>query len=110
MFQEQLHGSFRIPLLDLATPTLRMLDVDQKKRLLHVVGKLINADWWSVKRNLCCKRYQIDVSIHIAAAVAVRYGSLDELRQEVALLVSMIAHTIRRQRFGRLRTGTNRAA
>ncbi len=94
MFQEQLHGSFRIPLLDLATPTLRMLDVDQKKRLLQIVGKLINADQVVSETEFVLQTI-LDrrLNPYSGRAVAVRYGSLGELRQEVALLVSMIAHT-----------------
>lgn len=94
MFQEQLHASFRIPLLDLATPTLRMLDVDQKKRLLQIVGKLINADQVVSETEFVLQTI-LDrrLNPYSGRAVAVRYDSLGELQQEVALLVSMIAHT-----------------
>ena len=94
MFQEQLHGSFRIPLLDLATPTLRMLDVDQKKRLLQIVGKLINADQVVSETEFVLQTI-LDrrLNQYSGRAVAVRFDSLGELRQEVTLLVSMIAHT-----------------
>ena len=111
MFQEQLHASFRIPLLDLATPTLRMLDVDQKKRLLQIVGKLINADQVVSETEFVLQTI-LDrrLNPYSGRAVAVRYDSLGEVAAgSGALSVDDRAYT-RRQGFVCIRTGTTRVA
>ncbi|WMW81102.1 M48 family metallopeptidase [Undibacterium cyanobacteriorum] len=94
MFEEQLQVHMRVPLLDLATPALRMLDVDQKKHLLRIVGKLINADQVVSETEFVLQTIlERRLNEFSGRAVSVKYQSLDELQGEVALLLSMMAHT-----------------
>ncbi len=91
---EKLSRATRLPILDLATPALRSLDVDQKKQLMAVVSRLIIADQTVTQAEFVLQTIlERRLSEHSGRAVPVRYHKLAELHSQSALLLSLVAHT-----------------
>jgi Zn-dependent protease with chaperone function len=92
---ETLPRSLRLPLLDLSMPALKLLTVEQRHHLLGVVSRLIAAD-----QKLSQSEFVLQVvlqrrlSKHAGRAVPIRYVYLSLLKNEVALLLSLMTHTI----------------
>lgn len=83
----------RLPLLDLAMPALRQLAQAERDKLLAVVAHLIAAD-----RRVTLAEFVLEtvlsrrLAAHAGRAVPVRFASLAPLRQECALMLSLVAH------------------
>lgn len=91
---ESLSRATRLPILDLAAPALRALDVDQKKQMMAVVSRLIIADQKVTQAEFVLQTIlERRLSENSWRAVPVRYHQLSELRSQAALLLSLVAHT-----------------
>ncbi|MBM9536475.1 M48 family metallopeptidase [Desulfobulbus alkaliphilus] len=85
----------RLPLLELALPTLRNLSLEQYQRFRRVVEALIEADQqvslreWIVRRLVV---HQLDLDFSLRKPPRPRYREPASIREELALLLSLIAH------------------
>lgn len=90
---EKLPKSARLPLLDLAMPALKRLSESEREKLLAIAGKLIAADnrftlAEFVLQTVLARR----LSMHAGRATPVRYGELSALKDDCAVLLSLVAH------------------
>lgn len=82
-----------LPLLDLAMPALRQLAQAERDELLVVAGHLIAAD-----QRVTLAEFVLEtvlsrrLATHAGRAVPVRFASLAPLKQECALMLSLVAH------------------
>ena len=89
----RLPSGARLPLLDLAMPALRQLAQAERDAFLRVVGHLIAAD-----RRVTLAEFVLEtvlsrrLAAHAGRAVPVRFTSLLPLKQDTALLLSLVAH------------------
>ncbi len=91
---ESLSRATRLPILDLATPALRSLDVDQKKQMMAVVSRLIIADQTVTQAEFVLQTIlERRLSETSGRVVPLRYGKLAELPSQTALILSLMAHT-----------------
>jgi hypothetical protein len=89
-----LGSGMRMPLLDLAMPSLKALSKEQTQHFLGVVSRLIVADQKVSQAEFILQTVlQRRLSAHSGRAVAVRYQSLLELKNEVMLLLAVMAKT-----------------
>ena len=89
----ELPGNARLPLLDLSMPALRLLSVADRTSLLENVDRLIAADrritlYEFVLQTVLTRR----LDVRAKRAAAIRYASLNELKMECAILLSLAAH------------------
>lgn len=83
----------RLPLLDLAMPALRQLAQTERDELLVVAGHLIGAD-----QRVTLAEFVLEtvlsrrLAAHAGRAVPVRFASLAPLKQDCALMLSLVAH------------------
>ncbi|MDP1635272.1 MAG: M48 family metallopeptidase [Gallionellaceae bacterium] len=102
LLAEQLHGHLpnlpaaaRLPLADLALPSLRTLSKAQYDRFRAVVKALIAADnkvnlnEWTLTHFLM---RQLDQHFGLQAPTKARFGMLGDVNREAALLISLVAH------------------
>jgi len=89
----QLPKSARLPLLDLAMPALKQLADADRVALLAVADKLIAAD-----RRLSLAEFVLQTVLtrrlapHAGRATPVRYAHVMPLRDDCAMLLSLVAH------------------
>jgi Zn-dependent protease with chaperone function len=89
-----LGSAMRMPLLDLAMPSLKALSKEQTQHFLGVVSRLIVADQKVSQAEFILQTVlQRRLSEHSGRVVAVRYQSLLELKNEVMLLLAVMAKT-----------------
>ena len=89
-----LGSGLRMPLLDLAMPSLKALSKEQTQHFLGVVSRLIVADQKVSQAEFILQTVlQRRLSEHSGRVVAVRYQSLLELKSEVMLLLAVMAKT-----------------
>ncbi len=89
----QLPPGTRLALLDLAAPALRKLPVPQGDRLLMLAHTLIHADGrMTLAEFLLYTVLRRRVGSESRSAVPVRYTRVQDLGQDVARLLSLIAH------------------
>lgn len=85
--------SARLPLLDLAMPALRQLPQPARDAVLAMAARLIAADNRVTLSEFVLQTVlQRRLDAHAGRAVPVRYADLASLRQEVAVLLSLVAH------------------
>ncbi len=88
----------RLPLVDLATPSLRQLSLRQYQlfrrnlRALMEADRRINLFEWALQHILL---QHLEAAFSRRPMPRPRYGSLRELREETALLLSLLAHVER---------------
>lgn len=92
---DRLPRSARLPLLDLTMPALRQLPETERAILLATVDKLIAADnkitlAEFVLQTVLTRR----LDLHAGRAVPVKFRSIDELKSECAMLLSLVAHVV----------------
>lgn len=86
----------RIPVIELAIPALKQLSLKQYQLFKHNLTALIEIDQrinlfeWSMQKILL---HHLDGHFSKRPAVKARYSRLDELRQETAVILSVLAHT-----------------
>lgn len=89
----RLPRSARLPLLDLSMPALKQLTKDDRSVLLSTVDKLIAADnkltlAEFVLQTVLARR----MDIHAGRATPVRYADLRALKDDCAVLLSLVVH------------------
>ncbi len=83
----------RLPLLDLAMPALRQLPQAGRDQLLQIVALLIGAD-----QRVTLAEFVLEtvltrrLAAHAGRAVPCKYSDLTQLKQECALMLSLVAH------------------
>ncbi len=91
---EEMAGSMRLPVLDLAMPALKLLDSDQRQQLLGISARLIAADQKVSQAEFVLQTVlQRRLSPHAGRDVGVKYQGLIHLQKETALLISLMATT-----------------
>jgi Zn-dependent protease with chaperone function len=91
----QLETRARLPVAEIALPALRSLTADQYGRFKKNVGVLVEADAsidlfeWSLQRILL---HDLEAHHGHARPPRVRHGSVDSVREQAALLLSVLAH------------------
>ena len=90
---DQLHGRYRLPLFDMAIPELKGLSADEKESLVKTVKMVIDADR---KIKLDELTVYVLIKAHLSAssgkADKVRYKTLHAVKEEVNLLLSLLAY------------------
>ena len=92
---ETLARSTRMPLLDLAMPALKMLAPEQRTQVLGIVSRLISAD-----QVVTQAEFVLQTVLHrrlmpqAGRDVGVRYTNLSSLKNEAALLLSLMVQTV----------------
>jgi Zn-dependent protease with chaperone function len=90
----ELGSAMRMPLLDLAMPSLKALSKEQTKDMLTIVRQLIFADQKINQAEFILQTVLYRrLSEHSGRAVVVRYHSLSSLKNEVVLLLALMAKT-----------------
>ncbi|QDZ29584.1 M48 family metallopeptidase [Noviherbaspirillum sp. UKPF54] len=85
--------SARLPLLDLAMPALRQLPQPERDEVLAMAARLIAADKRVTLSEFVLQTVlQRRLDPHAGRAVPVRYPTIGALRQETAVLLSLVAH------------------
>ena len=88
-----LRRSARLPLLDLAMPALRLLPQDQRARFLAIVAQLIATD-----ARVTLTEFVIEtllgrrLAAHAGRATPVSFQHLSALRDDCAVLLSLVSH------------------
>ena len=98
----QMRKTLRLPIVDLAIPTLKQLDAEARAEFLKLVGEFIRADGRVslsefVLQTIVARRLNADA----ARAVPVRYAEITALRGDVAVIASLVAHTCSEHAQGR---------
>jgi len=98
----QMRKTLRLPIVDLAIPTLKQLDAAARTEFLKLVGEFIRADGRVslsefVLQTIVDRRLSADA----ARAVPVRYAEIPALRGDVAVIASLVAHTCAEHSQGR---------
>jgi Zn-dependent protease with chaperone function len=89
----QMPKSARLPLLDLAMPALRQLTQHTRDDLLGTVEKLIAADNRVTLAEFVLQTVlQRRLDVRAGRATPVRYPSVAAMRQDAAVLLSLVAH------------------
>ncbi|WP_334188037.1 M48 family metallopeptidase [Noviherbaspirillum sp.] len=89
----RLPRSARLPLLDLAMPALKELSADARARFLADVQAFIAADKRITLAEFVLQTVLIRrLDAHAGRAIPVRYHALPQIRDAVALLLSLTAH------------------
>ncbi|HEY8100735.1 MAG TPA: M48 family metallopeptidase [Burkholderiaceae bacterium] len=92
---DNLPKNMRLPLLDLAMPALRQLSDFERTRVLKMVDKLIAAD-----NKITIAEFVLQTVLtrrldeRSGRAISVKFPSLSALREESALLLSLIAYVV----------------
>lgn len=91
---ESMPSSLRFPILDLATPALKLLSPEQRQQFLGIVARLIAADQRVTQAEFVLQTVlQRRLSAYAGRDVGVKYTQLAQLKDEVALLISLMAVT-----------------
>jgi Zn-dependent protease with chaperone function len=91
---EKVSAGAHLPLLDLSMPALKILSDEARVSLLGIVSRLIAADQRVTQFEFVLQTIlQRRLSPQAGRAVAVRFNKLSELKKDVALLLSLMAHT-----------------
>ncbi|MBC3873029.1 M48 family metallopeptidase [Undibacterium flavidum] len=91
---ETMSASMRLPVLDLATPALKLLSAEQAQQLLGIAARLIAADQVVTQAEFVLQTVlQRRLSSQAGRDVKVKYAGLHQLPAETALLVSLMAST-----------------
>lgn len=94
---QQLPPSARLPLLDLAAPALRQLSAAQRTTLLTTAEQLIAADQRITLAEFVLQTVlQRRLDPHAGRLVPARFSGLSELRGEIVLSLSLVAHVAAR--------------
>lgn len=95
---EALQNNARLPLLDLAMPALKLLSPAQRGELLTLSARLIAADQQMTQAEFVIQSVlERRLGLQAGRAISVRYGQIGQLRSEVCLLGSLVAHSFARQ-------------
>lgn len=91
---ESMPNSLRFPILDLAMPALKLLSPEQRQQFLGIVARLIAADQRVTQAEFVLQTVlQRRLSPYAGRDVGVKYTQLAQLKEEVALLISLMAVT-----------------
>ncbi len=91
---ESMSNSLRFPILDLAMPALKLLSPEQRQQFLGIVARLIAADQRVTQAEFVLQTVlQRRLSPYAGRDVGVKYTQLAQLKEEVALLISLMAVT-----------------
>ena len=98
----QMRKTLRLPIVDLAIPTLKQLDAAARAEFLKLVGEFIRADGRvSLSEFVLQTIVERRLSADAARAVPVRYAEITALRGDVAVIASLVAHTCSEHAQGR---------
>lgn len=91
---EKLAVSLRLPILDLATPALKLLDAEQRQQILGISARLIAADQKVSQAEFVLQTIlQRRLGPNAGRDVGVKYTGLAQLQTETALMISLMATT-----------------
>ncbi|MBR7801514.1 M48 family metallopeptidase [Undibacterium fentianense] len=89
---EKMSPVMRLPVLDLAMPALHLLNSEQRRQMLGLLSRLIAADQQISQSEFVLQTIvQRRLSVNAGRDVKVHYHRLAELKEETALLISLMA-------------------
>lgn len=91
---EKLAVSLHLPILDLATPALKLLDAEQRQQIMGISARLIAADQKVSQAEFVLQTIlQRRLNPKSGRDVGVKYTGLVQLQAETALMISLMATT-----------------